>query len=55
MCFNNFVSILNRPHVKKTDDINRLNRARSHTDGDKDFCKKKKKIHKQSCVFFFLS
>ena len=34
MCFNNVVSILNRAYVKKTDDINRVNRARSHTDGE---------------------
>ncbi len=34
MCFNNVVSILNRVYVKKTDDINSLNRARSHTDGE---------------------
>ena len=32
VCLNNIVSILNRAYVKKTDDINRLNRARSHTD-----------------------
>ena len=34
MCFNNVVSILNRAYVKKTDDINRLNSARLHTDGE---------------------
>ena len=34
MCLNNIVSILNRAYVKKTDDINRLNRARSYTDGE---------------------
>ncbi len=34
-CFNIVVSILNKSYIKKTDDINRLNRARSHTDGDR--------------------
>ncbi len=34
MCLNNIVSILNRAYVKKTDDINRLNRVRLHTDGE---------------------
>ncbi len=34
MCLNNVVSILNRAYVKKTDDINRVNRARSHPDGE---------------------
>ena len=33
VCLNDIVSILNRAYVKKTDEINRLNRARSHTDG----------------------
>ena len=33
ICFNNVVSILNRAYVKKTDDINTFNKARSHTDG----------------------
>ena len=32
VCFNNVVSILNRAYVKKTDSINRVNRARSHMD-----------------------
>ncbi len=41
VCFNNVVSMsqvfdyieLDRAYVKKTDDINTLNNARSHTDG----------------------
>ena len=33
---NNVVSILNRAYVKKTNDINKVNRFRSHTDDDKD-------------------
>ncbi len=33
MCFNNVVSILNRSYVKKTNDINTVNRVKSDTEG----------------------
>ncbi len=39
MGLSNIVSISNRAYVKKTDDINRLNSARSNTDGDNEEAK----------------